>query len=499
MAQNVIDLLKSTGIEPRPAARGAKGVEYWSPCPGCGGDDRFHVWPDQNEGAGSWWCRGCNLGGDNIEFCRRFMGMDFRAACEHVGRGVPEYERRQFYDRPQRQASQKSWQPDAAGAPDGVDVERWRNKAAELVVKAHAALLENEKALAYLAGRGIDRAAVERFQLGWLAGEGKNTCLFRPRESWGLPTIKKANGRKKMLWIPRGLVIPCHGADGDVVRLRIRRPKADLQPDAGGKLPAKYFVVPGSTMARMLINPDAKAFVVVEAELDALAVDVAAGDLVGALAVGSSSTKPDAAVAGPLQKALAILVALDFDHAGAGAWPWWQGQFERARRWPVPAGKDPGDAVKERVDLRAWIIAGLPPALTIGPSRFGLDETKGGAENDVPSSGRRECDDVPDTDEQIQKSSPEQEMDADPAGGVDGLAPSVGELAALLKQYPVRIINRPERTAIEERSIMQRRFAAESKRISQLVYFDRACWDHIAAHPAEIVDGSNFFDSVSSN
>ena len=42
-----------------------------------------------------------------------------------------------------------------------------------------------------------------------------------------------------------------------------------------------------------------------------------------------------------------ILVALDFgdgDLAGAKGWPWWQGQFSQARRWPVPAGKDPGEA-----------------------------------------------------------------------------------------------------------------------------------------------------------
>ena len=481
MAENVLDLLKSTGAAPRLASRGHKGEEYWSPCPGCGGDDRFHVWPDQYDGDGSWWCRGCDQGGDNIEFCRQFLGMDFKTACEHVGRDVPEYDRQAFYDRKPERTAARAWQPDTVEAPDGVDVERWRNKAAELVEKCHAALLESDKHLAYLAGRGIDRAAVERFQLGWLAGEGEHNCLFRPREAWGLPTITKENGRKKMLFIPRGLVIP-YIVDGQVLRIRIRRPKADLKEGQ-----PKYFNLTGSTMARTLINPDAKAFVVIEAELDAMAVIAAAGDIVGALAVGSSHAKPDAAATPALEQALRILVALDFDKAGAGAWPWWQAQFERAKRWPVPVGKDPGDLPKAGVDLRAWIMAGLPPAMTIGPSRFGVNEKRGGA--DVSAS----TDSDPGGDVQCEGAQPEPqpESDADQADGLADVPASIAELAGLLKQYPVRIINTPEQTGIREKQAM-RRYPDVSKRISRLVYFDKACWAHIAAHPADVITGENF-------
>jgi len=489
MAENVLDLLKSTGIAPRLASRGHKGEEHWSPCPGCGGDDRFHVWPDQNGGDGSWWCRGCDKGGDNIEFCRQFLGMDFKAACEHVGRDVPEYERQPFYDKKPARPSARAWQPDTVDAPEGVDVERWRNKAAELVAKAHAALLESETHLNYLARRGIDRDAVGRFQLGWLAGEGENNCLFRPREAWGLPTIAKENGRKKMLFIPRGLVIP-YIVDDQVMRIRIRRPKADLQD---GKF-QKYFNIEGSTMARTLINPQAKAYVVVEAELDAMAIDAAAGDLVGALAVGSSHAKPDAAATPALQQALRILVALDFDQAGAGAWSWWQDQFERAKRWPVPVGKDPGDLPTAGVDLRAWVIAGLPPALTMGPSRFGSNEKRGGA--DVPASTDSDISGDVQCEGAVQE--PQPEGDADPADGLAGVPEAVRELAGLLKRYPVRIINTPAQTGIREKKTM-RRHPAESKRISQLVYFDRDCWSYIAAHPADVVDGANFLDSISRN
>src|SRR4030042_5297384 len=42
---NILDLLNNRGINPRRAA-GTHGGEYPSACPACGGNDRFHVWPD---------------------------------------------------------------------------------------------------------------------------------------------------------------------------------------------------------------------------------------------------------------------------------------------------------------------------------------------------------------------------------------------------------------------------------------------------------------------
>lgn len=45
------------------------GGEWAGPCPFCGGDDRFRVWPEHPEGGGGqWWCRKCNRGGDQIAY-----------------------------------------------------------------------------------------------------------------------------------------------------------------------------------------------------------------------------------------------------------------------------------------------------------------------------------------------------------------------------------------------------------------------------------------------
>lgn len=60
------------------------GGEWQGPCPSCGGTNRFHVWPEQHEGKGSYWCRGCDKVGDNIQFLIDFEGMTFKEACRHL-------------------------------------------------------------------------------------------------------------------------------------------------------------------------------------------------------------------------------------------------------------------------------------------------------------------------------------------------------------------------------------------------------------------------------
>jgi len=58
-----------------------RGGEWHGPCPACGGTDRFHVWPMENDGRGSYWCRGCNRAGDNIKFFMSLRLIRNRPAC----------------------------------------------------------------------------------------------------------------------------------------------------------------------------------------------------------------------------------------------------------------------------------------------------------------------------------------------------------------------------------------------------------------------------------
>jgi hypothetical protein len=221
----------------------------------------------------------------------------------------------------------------------------------------------NESQLVWLADRGISRETAAKFRLGWNPGE-KHKDLWRPRSAWGLPEETKSNGRQKQLWLPIGLIIPkLNDESGHVERLRIRRPEGE----------PRYYVVPGSGPSPLFLNRSAACLVVVESELDALAIHEAVGELVGVYAVGNAKAKPDQPDHETLQQAGLILVAMDFDapdsqgqRAGASGSTWWIKQYPNAIRWPVPEGKDPGDYIKLGGDLKAWIMAGLP-ASTLPP------------------------------------------------------------------------------------------------------------------------------------
>ena len=240
----------------------------------------------------------------------------------------------------------------------------WQEKAGRFVQTSHDCLLKTGAVMDYLSTRGLDEAAVKKFCLGYFPGENGQACMYRSRASWGLSkVVNDKTGREKVLWVPRGIVIPCF-VDGKVYRVRIRRPKPDLNPNNA----ARYYVLPGSGMDSFSIDPGQKALVVVESELDGILVARHAGSLTGVIALGSATAKPGTGVFHHLKTALRILVALDFDEAGLKAWAWWEKTFPAARQWPVPFEKDPGDAFKKGLDLKEWVKAGLPPVLTMSVS-----------------------------------------------------------------------------------------------------------------------------------
>lgn len=451
---NTLDLA-SKRVELKKASM-TNGGEWQGPCPSCGGTDRFHVWPAQNEGQGGYWCRGCGKTGDAIQFLRDFDGLSFRDACARLNITVP--------DRPDHHASgsgspaahppKPEFKPEAHPAP----ADLWREKAEKLVAWSQENLAANKELLGWLAGRGIDADTAAYYRLGWNPGEnGKD--LYRPRKAWGLPELLRDDNRPKALTIPRGLVIP-YIVRGVIHRIRIRRPEANRTRE----WPTPYHVLAGSSMATMILEPDRRAFVVVESELDGIAV-AAATPLAGAVALGSLAAKPDAEACAVLRTAIQILNALDYGDIGGGAKAaaraiaWWKENFPRCDRWPVPKGKDPGEAVRLGIDLESWIKAGLPPALTIATPE--------------PVAYR---------DPEVRHGSPEIRH-ADPP---PDLPAPVLELLGLLRKNPsVRIINTPGRYTV------LRDGKHVGGRIGELVFRDDAVMDYIANHPAAEIDGNN--------
>ncbi len=389
MAADLLGLFEAKGLK----AVKKTGGEWAAPCPACGGSDRCMIKPADHDGRGGYWCRQCGTYGDAIQFLRDYEGMSYGEACRHLG--IEAARATSSLPRPPRPAAA---QDPFQAAPSVPPAAQWTAKATVFVAWAHQHLLNNAAQLDWLAARGLPLEAVNRYRLGWNPGEKGKSCLIRPRASWGLPPVETepdAAGNpgkpKTTFWIPRGLVIPFFDpavADGPVLRLRIRRPDADRERFGKDK---KYYVIPGSCMDAMILGRDARAFVVVESELDALMLHHVAGDLVGAVSVMTANVrKIEAGVHAALRDALAILVALDAegkDGAGAKGCARWAASFTRAKRWPCPVAKDPGEAFAAGANLRAWIVAGLPPVLRPGLLPPGLPTVAEGGEREEAQGG----------------------------------------------------------------------------------------------------------------
>jgi len=443
-----------------------KGGEYAGPCPKCGGQDRLRVWPEDKGGDGSYWCRQCGCGGDLVQFFVDFCGMEYPAAFREAGREAPAGYKPERY-RPVAGVSSLVGNRSAFVPKHHDDpVETWQIRAARLVEESHAALLANDKVLGWLAGRGLDLDAVKRFRLGWFAGENGKDCMFRPRAAWGLPEINKDNGRPKMLWIPRGVVIPWM-VDGKVKRIKIRRPGADLKPPVD----KKYYFLSGSSPEPALLYPDRKAFVVVESELDGLLVVHLASAVAGCLVLGSAGNKPGSEAYYNMKKSIRILDALDYDHAGASAGKWWREEFDQVKRWPVPVGKDPGEAFEAGVDILSWIVEGLPPALTLKIKDLVSDrQTTPPVETVVPAP---------------RPTAAMETVEETPI-----CSSSIFELQGLLERYPVKI--KVTDTQLSLLCAPAFHNIEIEKKISRLVYFDADVAAFLDAHPASMIHRGNF-------
>ncbi|MBU4233232.1 MAG: hypothetical protein KKF43_11990, partial [Proteobacteria bacterium] len=336
---SILDLLREDGCDPIYMAS-TNGGEYKGPCPYCGGEDRFCVWPHEGN-TGRYWCRQCEKQGDAIQYLRESRRMTFQGARALLGIS------KRWVGLKSREGRKAPWIPREVIAPSPT----WQKKARELIKKTEKHLWSSEiackQARQWLKRRGLSAEIIREANLGWLLED-----MWESRSKWGLDD-RIEGGKRKKLWIPSGLVIPYVRGE-EVIRLRIRRPDPADDP--------KYYLLPGSDTRPMLWPPENKIYTVVESELDGLLLRQEISDLAGIIALGSAQKRPDQEVHKALSRAGLILVALDSDEAGTQATcRWWLRQYEQARWWPIPMqyGKDPTEAKEAGLDLRSWIEAGL--------------------------------------------------------------------------------------------------------------------------------------------
>jgi len=331
----LLDLLKEDNIQPKRKSS-THGGEYKSPCPKCGGKDRFIFWPNHPEGE-SWWCRQCGKAGKAVDYLVYVRNMSYPDACKSLGI-IPSLRARKH--------TKQRWEPPSPQDPPS---ELWQKQAGMILKWSQGILWDNHyvKVREWLLNeRGLTEETVKQAGLGWIPQD-----YYADRESWGLPESINEKGNQSRLWLPAGLVIPCF-SDGQLQRIRIRR---NNPSDDDGK----YYIVPGSSMTPMTLG-NCKTYILVESELDAILLHQEAGDLVTAISLGSSDTKPGRVFYERLKQADKILVSLDSDEAGAtSTWKFWMMHFSQATRWPVIKGKDPTEAYLNGLNLRKWVRAGI--------------------------------------------------------------------------------------------------------------------------------------------
>ena len=224
-AHPIADVIGRYGIALRPSGRCLVGR-----CPfhADGGRPNLTIYPASD----SFFCYRCGAGGDAITFVERIEAIGFRAAVARLTGSCPcPSDRSNLPVRvPRRQAR---------GRPTG----RVPWGAAERACLAAAVelygnrLLADPAALAYVVGRGLDRATLERHRVGYASGD-ELTAYLRWR---GLPVqgARRAGllGRDGRELLAGRVVVPEIRA-GRPVRLVGRA----IAPDSGGQ---KYLGLPG--------------------------------------------------------------------------------------------------------------------------------------------------------------------------------------------------------------------------------------------------------------
>jgi DNA primase len=299
-------------------AANTKGGEWVGPCPFCGGEDRFNVWP--NADPPHWWCRQCEKSGDAIAYIMQRDGLDFRATCQHLGGGRPKL----------KSVTVVKSKPVVRPSPQPLN-EDWQTAAAQIGAYCAAMLWEpeGERARRWLNERGLTDETLKRHSIGF----------------------NKTDRMLYGLWVPRGITIP-HWQESlnRIWGIKIRLPTNG---------PDKYRAVKGSRPCLYLADNlrGHEVAVICEGEFDALLLAQEAGDLVGVAALGSAANKVKAIDAGLpfLLEVKRLLVATDNDEEGERAAAYLLERTRRARRLRVPQGNDVTDFWKAGGDLREWV------------------------------------------------------------------------------------------------------------------------------------------------
>ncbi|SMP80975.1 Zinc-binding domain of primase-helicase [Desulfonatronum zhilinae] len=321
MQKNVIEILSYLEAEVGELTLVSSSGSYNSPCPLCGGEDRFGYTPDPKkfpeaaEKGGLFYCRQCKFKG-NGETLLRYL----KKGITYLPKNNAFHKESPSITTPRFQAPPESWQ------------RPWSS-----LLLTYANTLDEKGALP-LTERGITLATAKRYGL----------CPIPQR----FPNPAADNSVPGQKYGP-GIFIPARRND-ILFKVEIR----NFDPDS----PAKYIIMPGSSVHPMIFNDQTNGsgtYMLIESLLDGYMLHSHVSDLVTPIAIGSTTTALDQETLDLLKKAKRILISLDNDQSGWARAMILKSQFPNSSIIIPPFGKDPGEFFQRGGDLRGWLETAL--------------------------------------------------------------------------------------------------------------------------------------------
>ncbi len=341
--------------------------EYSGPCPFCGGNDRFHVYPDVDEIAGvgaigRYLCMGSNSGGrsgcgrkgDGIDLAKELYNIGFSEACQKLGLDA------------QKVLDFRAAQKGGAAAPMKQHIETkalseisdvWRTRAAAAARWASGQL--TDEPLDYLLARGVTSQSIKHHLLG-----------FNPEyqrvdsRRWGFTDVFNMS-------VPRGLLIPWFNDEGAIIGIRFRRLPSDESAEARNHYGRdkdgginRYKWLRGSA-TQTLFNGETLFpscdVALFEGELDAIiAAQSCMQSPISIAATGGTSGARSQQARRTLARCSQVLLCFDADEAGDKAADYWLGTLNNARRWR-PLWSDANEMHSDGIDIEDWLSLALAP------------------------------------------------------------------------------------------------------------------------------------------
>lgn len=222
---------------------------------------------------------------------------------------------------------------------------KWYRTARVILTASQEELRHNKKMIDWLKKkRGITKRTALEVGLGY----NPETRLYF-RKEWGLTKEIKPDGKEKMVYLPKGFIIPMTTKIGRIVRLRIRMDKPIGE--------SRYISVTGSRSPPLLFgNWKAKICLIVESELDAILLYQEIKN-VFVIALGSATNK----LTRNQERLLIgkeVYLSLDSDDAGVEATGRLIEKYPIFKVLPIIEGKDHTEAFLNDLDLKEWFNVG---------------------------------------------------------------------------------------------------------------------------------------------